>query len=380
VARNPFRSKVIATDAPFCNRLNELEYLTNSALSGNNIVLIGPRRHGKTSLVKRVQKALELQGVITLFADFNGVGSIDDVAAQLAKAVFEITRKSNPLWKLAFETIKDFRPSAKFEFDQEGSLSVGVDFAQVGKRGLDLLDDTLHAIGQFISKSGSQGNIALDEFQEITTLPDSLKIEGVLRRHIQHQPASYFFIGSRRRLLQAMFTEQHRPFFQSARTLPLGPLPVEEMEVFIVDLFTKGARSCDIVQAAMIVNAIPLAGGCHPYYTSQIAQSLFDMGGKITEAKVNEALELLIGENKSFFEGLLQALTPAQKLLLKSLAKEPTGEVLASHYVARWRIGSVGGIRNSLERLIDLDYVSRDQAGIIRVVDPLFAMWLSRRY
>ena len=140
MARNPFRSKVIDTNEPFCNRGKEIEYLINSALSGNNIVIIGPRRHGKTSLVKRVQKELESKGVITLLADFNGVGSVDDVAALLAKAVFQVTRKSKPLWKLAFETIKDFRPTAKFELDKEGSVSVGVDFAQAGKRGLDLLD------------------------------------------------------------------------------------------------------------------------------------------------------------------------------------------------------------------------------------------------
>ena len=378
-AKNPFRSKVISTEEPFCNRVKEIETLTNSALSGNNIVLIGPRRHGKTSLVKRVQKGLDSLDVITLFADLNGVGSVDEVASSFAKAVFQVTRKSKPLWKLAFETIRDFRPSAKLEYDQEGTVSVGVDFSQAGKRGIDLLDDTLHAVGQFIEKSGKQVNIALDEFQEITTLPDSLKIEGVLRRHIQHQSASYFFIGSRRRLLQAMFTEQQRPFFQSARTLSIGPLPNNEMAHYISDLFVKSGRVCEIEQATMIVGATCTAEGCHPYYTQQIAQSLFDIGGKITELKVSEALNLLIEENKFFFEGLLQGLTPAQKLLLKALAKEPTGEVLAANYIAKWRIGSVGGIRNSLDRLIELDYVSREQDSIVRVVDPLFAAWLRKK-
>jgi hypothetical protein len=379
MAKNPFRSKVIGAGEPFCNRVKELRFLTKSALSDNNIVIIGPRRHGKTSLVKQVQKGLSAQGVITLIADFNGVGSVDDVAALLAKSVFQVTRKSKPLWKLAFETIKGFRPSAKIEMDGEGSFSVGVDFAQAGKRGLDLLDDTLSAIGEFVIKSGQQVNIALDEFQEITMLTDSLKIEGVLRRHIQHQKASYFFIGSRRRLLQAMFTEQHRPFFQSARTLTLGPLPPNEMAEFIADLFIKSARHCDLDQARMIVSAIATAEGCHPYYTQQIAQILFDTGGKITDNKVNEAKEILIGENRSLFEDFLQSITPGQKLLLKALAKDPTGEILAAHYIAKWRLGSVGGIRNSLERLLELDLVSREIDGIIKVVDPLFRIWLCRK-
>lgn len=201
----------------------------------------------------------------------------------------------------------------------------------------------------------------------------------MLRRHIQHQPASYFFVGSRRRLLQAMFMEQQRPFFQSARTLNIGPLPAGEMAVFISDLFKKAGRACDTDQALHIVNAIQKANGCHPYYTQQIAQIVFDMGGKITPSMVNEAVEILIEENRFFFEGLLQGLAPAQKLLLKTLAKEPTAEVLASAYVAKWRIGSVGGIRNSLTKLIELDYVSRESDHVIRVVDPLFGIWLRRR-
>jgi hypothetical protein len=43
--------------------------------------------------------------------------------------------------------------------------------------------------------------VALDEFQEIVTLKEALQVEGIMRTQIQQQQASYFFIGSRRRIL-----------------------------------------------------------------------------------------------------------------------------------------------------------------------------------
>ena len=52
--KNPFILSVIPPNAPFCNRIEELEKLTTYAMDGTNVVLFSPRRFGKTSLVKRV--------------------------------------------------------------------------------------------------------------------------------------------------------------------------------------------------------------------------------------------------------------------------------------------------------------------------------------
>ena len=64
--------------------------------------------------------------------------------------------------------------------------------------GEELLDETLRGVGAFLKKTNRSANIVFDEFQEIVELKNP-NIEGILRTHIQAHPASYFFVGSRRR-------------------------------------------------------------------------------------------------------------------------------------------------------------------------------------
>ena len=83
--------------------------------------------------------------------------------------------------------------------------------------GLQLLEETFNLFGSFVKEHPKGFNIVLDEFQEIANLPDSIKIEGILRSQIQtHVNAGYFFVGSRRRMLLDIFNELKRPFYKSA--------------------------------------------------------------------------------------------------------------------------------------------------------------------
>lgn len=112
--RNPFYIQEIPIDAPFCDRDEELKELQSYAEAKANVVLFSPRRYGKTSLVKRVRKRLARNGAVTIFTDFFGVGSVEDLAVRMAKAVFAVTHGNDPLWKTALRTILSFRPTSVF--------------------------------------------------------------------------------------------------------------------------------------------------------------------------------------------------------------------------------------------------------------------------
>ena len=59
---NPFYLQELPDDAPFCDRETELRELISYAQAKANLVIYSPRRFGKTSLVRRVQKALAAEG------------------------------------------------------------------------------------------------------------------------------------------------------------------------------------------------------------------------------------------------------------------------------------------------------------------------------
>lgn len=368
---NPFYLQEIPVDAPFCDREKELKELRSYAEAKANVVLFSPRRFGKTSLVKRVQRRLADKGAVVIFADFFGVGSVEDVAARLAKAVYGFTHGKPSLWKTALRTLLSFRPVLKP--DPSGGISLSVEPAATGRSGLYLLEETIDSLSRFIEESKQLIQIALDEFQEIVTLKEALTIEAALRTHIQRQKASYFFIGSRRRVLLGIFNERQRPFFQSAINYPLGPLPVMDLGNFITWQFKEHGKSCTKDMGLRLASTVD----CHPYYSEKLGFFVYEMAEAVNEETIQAGLQKLIVSEKPVFEAILQGLSPHQRLLLKALALEPPKKILAGSYVQKHGLGSTGGVQHSTKHLEDLDLIERKgDPEQWQLVDPVLAMWL----
>ena len=368
---NPFYLQELPVDAPFCNRGEELKELQSYAEAKANIVLFSPRRYGKTSLVRRVQKRLSNKGAITIFVDFFGIASVDDVAARLAKAVFMVTHQKEPLWKTALRTIKSFRPVLKP--DAESGMSFSVEPSSAEKSGLGLLEETMSSLGEFISAADALVHVALDEFQEIEVLKEARQIEGTMRTNMQQSQASYFFIGSRRRILLGIFNERQRPFFQSAINYPLKSLPPEDLAQFIAEQFRENKKKC----SERLAGSLASLAEYHPYYAQKLSFFVYELSNVVTEETINRGTEKLLMSEKPVFEAVIQGLSPHQRLLLQALARDPTQKLLANTYIRKHRLGSVGGIQHSTRKLEGLDLIERnEESGYWRLVDPIFAIWM----
>ena len=370
---NPFVIQEIPVNAPFCNRVKELERLASYARSNQSVVLYSPRRFGKTSLVKRVQAKLAQDGFVTIFVDFYGVSSIDEVAGRLARSVFQVTHDNDPLWKKALRFITAYRPVLK---PSEDGMEITVETTR-GPTEVELLDRTIESLGRFIREAGHPVNIAFDEFQEIVTLPDALKIEATLRKNIQEHQAAYFFIGSRRRVLLGMFNERQRPFFQSAFNFPLPPLPANEFAAFIAMLFAERKIHCTMDEALEIAEKVQ----CHPGYGQKLASCVFNLAaekGAVTGKLMDEAYNMMLQLEKPFFEANLQGLSIQQKALLRAIAKEPTEGLFSVDFMGTHNLGSIGGVQGARKQLEVLDLIEKGEDGVWRVVDPAFAVWLRR--
>ncbi len=371
ISKNPFYFKVLPLDYPFCNRTKELSDLVSYAKGKANVLVYSPRRYGKTSLIKRVQNELAKKGAITIFADFFGVSSVDDVASRLARSVYEVTQAKENLFKSAIKFLKTFRPVLKP--DESGSVSLTVEPSSSKTSGMELLEETMSSIGEFISKTNSLFNIALDEFQEIVELKDAPKIEGILRTHIQKHEASYFFIGSRRHILLGIFNDKQRPFFQSAINYKLNALPNDELVSFIIDMFAKGGKSCPQSSAESIAKLVHE----HPYYSQKLAFFIYETAGEeISEDNVKEGFRDLLGSEQPVFEAILQGLAPQQIALLKAVAEEQTAAIFSINYMKNHRLGSTGGVQGAIKRLLALDLVEKNDNSAWKVVDPIFADYL----
>ena len=73
--------------AYFVGRQRELAALVTDLAAGVNVVLIAPRRYGKSSLVLRALDQVADSGVLTAYVDLERTTSKERFAAHLARAI-----------------------------------------------------------------------------------------------------------------------------------------------------------------------------------------------------------------------------------------------------------------------------------------------------
>jgi len=237
--------------------------------------------------------------------------------------------------------------------------------------GIDLIDKVMEELGVFIRRESINAHIVFDEFQEISELKNS-PIEGVLRKHIQEQHASFFFVGSRRRILLDMFNRKNRPFYQSAIMYPLSPLPDKELVSFLVDRFKEGGKSCTIRIAEKISEKVSQ----YPYYAQSLAYNIFEISEDIvSEDDIQIGFNNMLAAERYGYEAVVQGLTGPQIALLKALAVDPVSKILSADYMIRHRL-SAGGIQYARNKLEKLDLIEKYN-NVWKIVDPVFGCWLA---
>lgn len=368
---NPFTLKEVPEGPAFCDRQKELEHLNGFASAGENVLLYSPRRYGKTSLVRKIQGHLESDGAITAYCDLFGVSSIEDIAGRIARSIYTITRKDENLFQKAIRFLTSFRPVLSPSPD--GGISVSVQPAY-RSGSWELLDATMESLDKFVREVPNLVHVALDEFQEITEIEDSLRIEGRLRHYIQKMKCGFIFVGSRRRILLEMFNDRKRPFFQSTINYELGTLPREELIDFMVSRFEEAGKAMSRDLGAKVCDLL----GYHPYYTQKFCFFLFDrVEHTVTQKEVTETYRLVLESEKALFEAVLRRLTTKQIAVLTAVAKEPTKKLFAAEYMGRHGLKSTGGIQRGMSVLTGEDLVEQHPSdGIWTVVDPLLGRWL----
>ena len=121
--RNPFSKTVINDNEPFCNQQELLRVLLLEARSGNNNVLLAPRRSGKTSLAKRVIRDYRAAGGLATLADLSSVPSVDAAADRIATALFSSLSLEKKLFQSLAQLVSGFAPNLTMNPDGSFTLS-----------------------------------------------------------------------------------------------------------------------------------------------------------------------------------------------------------------------------------------------------------------
>ncbi len=370
---NPFNYLQFATGEHFYDREEIRRDLRTRFLSGQcNVVLYGPRRYGKSSLVAELMADLEDAGIPCVSLDVVKVPSIDLFVSAYAQKVY---RKLAPVkfeLRRLGEFLKSLRPKVTVGSDGETSFAFEAVDERIGSNALtEVLDLPHRLLGR-----GRRAIVVLDEFQEVGALLPESRFERVMRSVIQrHTNVSYIFLGSRYHMLRRMFTDHNRPFYKSALTVLLDKPPLEESVSFVISRFRSGGVTIASSQAERLVARVENI----PYYIQQLGFEVYclvtDRGGKVVSGEdVDQAYCHLAGFNRDQYEQLMLTFSVAQKKLLIALANEQTRE-FDEDYRRRHVLGAPSTVNSAKRKLIEDGHLEQMPIGCT-IADPFFAEFL----
>ena len=372
---NPFIVTGKIDPAYFCDREEESVRLIRSLDNGNNLVIISPRRMGKTGLIQFCYEKPEWKKTYyTFLIDILHTSSLREFTYTLGKEIYEtLLPRSKRMTQLFMQTLKSI--SGKFGFDP---LSNTPTFSlELGD--IDRPEYTLDEIFVYLAKADKPCIIAIDEFQQIAKYPEK-NIEALLRTHIQKINNCHFiFAGSERHMMQNMFVSASRPFYHSADMLELSAIPDEKYIPFIVGNFNKFGKSISEDTAKRVY---ALFQG-HTYYIQKTFNEGFadtENNKECTISILQQSIDRLLSDNDTIFREILSNIPERQKEVLYAIAKDGEArQVTSSAFIKRHRLASASAVQSAIKKLLDKDFITEINK-TYSLTDRLFALWIKTVY
>lgn len=364
---NPFKYGRVVSADDFCPRPGLLKQLTGFIQSGQNVVLQGERRMGKTSLVCETVRQLKRRRM--LYVDLLEIKTSDDLCKRMVKSLIAMEQQAGLLERI-LRSLAQLRPVVSVD-PLTGQPSVSVD------AGVRLKPDSLHGILDLVGESHKRARlvVVLDEFQDILNLPDARETLAVLRSKIQfHRDIPYVFAGSVRNRMSEIFTDPASAFFKSAIAVDVGPLDGESFAVFLADRFALGKR---VVDKTAMARVIELAENV-PGDVQELCGAIWETTAyrdTVHEGHIGPALELIYARESKGYEAALVQLTGQQLKCLVGLARMGGKAPLSGSFTQGVGIAGPASIKKALNRLVQLKVVYRHE-GEYKFVNPFFKTWL----
>ncbi len=351
---NPFKYGSVVSDEFFTDRREELEKVKQHLCGPNHLVMISPRRYGKSSLIAKALLQLQRPSI-----NINLQMAVSEV--KLAQMIHKELLRLHPM-KMMADRLRKLRVVPTVSYNPttgcfEVAFAPGVDGQVALEDAIDLLETQ--------SDPKNRTIVVLDEFQEVLGLGGG--IDKRLRAQMQLQKnVNYVFLGSQESMMTTIFERVKSPFYHFGLLMHLKKIPATDFEEFLTERLrpVAGRLTTECVQGILSVTA------CHPYYTQQLASLVWEqlVWGKETERVVEKAVDDFVNDRDLDFNRLWDTFNLTQRRLLQGLAKNPADPMTDVSSSTKY---------DALAKLARLGYVIRET--VYEIEDPFFRLWIARK-
>jgi hypothetical protein len=375
---NPFQYGALALDDAFTDREAELAELGADIRNGQDVVLFAPRRYGKSSLIWRVVQRAVKRGVLVGQIDLMSTPTREKFAERLASTIHDEMASRLFKAKERLSVFAGLRVTPTITVNPEdGSISFSFD-ARAARADIDATLQELFTLpGRIGASRGKQVALVFDEFQEVVEIDPGLP--KLMRSAFQEQPeVAHVYLGSKRHMMERIFSDANEPFWRSAKQMELGVIPPEAFEPWVLERFEQSGRG---VSAEALARAFEITGG-HPYATQELFYFLWGQTPARATAGIDRlelALESTLRSENAHFGLLWDSLAASQRLVVMALADEQPGHPLTTDYQRRHSLPATPTVQTALNALVRAELVTRMGRGEYSIAEPFLAEWLRRR-
>ena len=373
--KNPFQYGKIAEKENFIDRDEDRLFLKQTLYSGINVILISPRRWGKSSVVKQAMAELseENNKVRVCHIDAFPITSSYEFYRVFASSVLKATSSHiENIMENVGRFLKNISPKISFSPEPMSEFSLSFDMS-----GEDLEAKEVLSLPEKIAQDkGLQVIVCIDEFQKLAKLPDYDKLESMMRSVWQHQQhTSYCLYGSRRHMMEDIFNSPEKPFYRFGQMYPLRKIESQHWVKYIQERFASTKKSISPEMALKIAESVE----CHSWYVQQLASAVWNFtASEADEESFVKAWTWCVDVNSETYRNICDGLTDAQIGLLKAVASNET-QFSASSTIKKYRLGSSAAVTKNKRILSNLDIITITKSAS-SFLDPVFLVWFKQNY
>jgi len=302
-------------------RDKELKEIIHLLHTGQSVILIAPRRFGKTSLLLTALSRLKIEGNYVADVDLFGVVDKRKLAEKITsstlenKRIFKFGAKLKEGISELFKSVEIKQVIEDFEFVLK--------FVEPNINPDDLLDAALDFPQELAEKDKKDFYFFYDEFGDIGKFDGEELLKLMRSKFQRHQRVCYLFAGSHESLMKEIFAKKKSAFYKFGRIIYLTEISQDDFIEYIDGKFKEENISVPLE----IIKQVLEKTRCHPYYTQLLCQHIhYLVKGEKTIVDKDDFLmgyENAFISERTYMEKMWEEMSsaPAQLALLMKIVK-----------------------------------------------------------